>query len=82
MNWKNMEYPHREGSSLLSHPDVIVISDEKMNLQVHPTVRMDCPKCDGTRAVYWTTLIGDEEESVELQVFKCTKCRYTWREKG
>ena len=82
MNLINPDSPRRIDFPSISHQDIVVISEEEMKLQVHPTVRIDCPKCDGMRAAYWTTIIGDEEESVEVQVFKCTKCRYTWREKG
>jgi len=62
---------------------IVVLTQDEARLRVLPTVRADCPRCDGQRAYHWTMYLGDEEETlIEVQVFKCTQCGQTWREKG
>jgi transcription factor S len=62
---------------------IVVINQDEAKLRVLPTVRADCPKCDGKRAYLWTMYLCEEEETlIEVQVFKCTQCGQTWREKG
>jgi DNA-directed RNA polymerase subunit M/transcription elongation factor TFIIS len=66
-----------------SDDSIVVINPNEDKLCVLPSVRADCPRCDGTRAYQWTMYLGDEEETlIEVQVFKCTQCGQTWREKG
>jgi DNA-directed RNA polymerase subunit M/transcription elongation factor TFIIS len=60
-----------------------VIDQDAAGLRVLPIVRADCLKCYGKRAYNWAIYLSDEEETViEVQVFRCTGCGYTWREKG
>ena len=62
---------------------IVVIDQDAAGLQVLPTVKVECPKCDGNRAYYWTIFTSDDEETmVDVQVFRCTRCRHSWREKG
>ena len=62
---------------------VVVINQDEAGLRVLPTVKVECPKCDSKRAHYWTIYVSDEEEAmIEVQVFRCTGCGHTWREKG
>ena len=60
---------------------IIIIGQKEAQLHVQPFIKIHCPKCDGKRAYYWTTTIGEEEEPIEVYIFRCTKCRHTWREK-
>ena len=61
---------------------IVVINQEEAGLRVLPTIKVDCPKCDGNRANYWTIYAGDAEETiVEVQVFRCMRCGHSWREK-
>jgi DNA-directed RNA polymerase subunit M len=61
---------------------IVVISQDEAGLRVLPTVKVECPKCDNNRAHYWTIDISDEEEAmVEVQIFRCTRCGHSWREK-
>ena len=40
---------------------------------------VECPKCKNDKAYYWLkqTRAGDEPET---KFFKCTECKYTWRD--
>lgn len=60
----------------------IVVVDEDKDVLVQPTVRAECPKCTSNKAHCRTIEVGNEEETVEVHVFKCTLCGHTWREKG
>lgn len=44
-----------------------------------PKTNVECSKCGNKEAYWWTeqTRAADEPET---QFFRCTKCRYTWRE--
>ena len=44
-----------------------------------PVADAECTKCGNTRAYNWSeqTRASDEPET---QFYRCTKCRYTWRE--
>jgi DNA-directed RNA polymerase subunit M/transcription elongation factor TFIIS len=61
---------------------VVVISPEEEKLRTMPAIRSVCPKCDNRKAHYRTIEVGEEEETVEVQVFKCTRCGHSWRERG
>lgn len=53
------------------------IIDEKISTL--PTKAEECPKCKNKTAFYWQvqTRAGDEAMTI---FFRCTKCRFTWRE--
>ena len=44
-----------------------------------PRVKVECRKCKNGEAYYWMlqTRAGDEPAT---KFFRCTKCKYTWRE--
>jgi len=44
-----------------------------------PTKTEECPKCGNKKAFYWQlqTRSGDEAMTT---FFRCTKCKFTWRE--
>jgi DNA-directed RNA polymerase subunit M len=48
----------------------------------YPTADAECPKCGNDRAYWWvqtiTGTIGDED-TVDTQFLRCTKCKHTWR---
>ncbi len=58
-------------------PEIGVITDS--DTDVFPVISGNCKKCENTEAYFWTsqTRAGDEAET---KFFRCTKCKYTWRE--
>lgn len=46
---------------------------------VWPIVSLTCPKCGNTTAYFWSTQTRAADEA-ETRFFRCTKCKYTWRE--
>jgi DNA-directed RNA polymerase subunit M/transcription elongation factor TFIIS len=69
-------------SSKLSPEDVIVIGKKENMLHSLSTVKMKCIKCGHNKAFCRMVEIGDEEDIIEFQIYKCIDCGYTWRERG
>ncbi len=44
-----------------------------------PMVEMKCEKCNNSRAYFWLQQTRSADEP-PTQFFRCTKCKYTWRE--
>jgi len=58
-------------------PEIRVITNK--DTDVYPVINAICPKCNHKEAWFWTsqTRAGDEAET---RFFRCTKCKFTWRE--
>ncbi|PIU75676.1 transcription factor S [Candidatus Pacearchaeota archaeon CG06_land_8_20_14_3_00_35_12] len=55
-----------------------VVHPEK-ETSVWPIVIAICPKCGNDKAYHWSTQMRAADEA-ETRFFRCTKCKYTWRE--
>ena len=57
--------------------EVGVLHEEESS--VWPITTANCPKCGNREAYFWSAQLraGDEAET---RFFRCTKCKYTWRE--
>jgi DNA-directed RNA polymerase subunit M len=44
-----------------------------------PTIRSECEKCGNMEAEWWLLQTRKADES-ETRFFRCTKCKFTWRE--
>jgi DNA-directed RNA polymerase subunit M len=58
---------------------ILVIDGEAANLHTMPTTRTECPKCANKDAFWWMVQTRGADEST-TQFFRCTQCKYTWRE--
>lgn len=56
--------------------EIPVIEEE---IQQMPTVKSDCRRCGNTEAYYWMVQTRGADEPA-TKFFRCTKCKYTWRE--
>ncbi|MBU7023825.1 MAG: transcription factor S [Theionarchaea archaeon] len=56
--------------------EILVIEEE---IQQMPTAKMECRKCGNTEAYYWMLQTRSADEPA-TKFFRCTKCKYTWRE--
>ncbi len=56
--------------------EIPVIEEE---IQQMPTVRAECKRCGNTEAYYWMLQTRGADEPA-TKFFRCTKCKYTWRE--
>jgi DNA-directed RNA polymerase subunit M len=57
--------------------DSVVIVKE--NKEILPKAKEICPKCGNQEALWWMQQTRSSDEAPTL-FFKCTKCRYSWRE--
>lgn len=44
-----------------------------------PTIKIDCEKCGNDEAVWWMLQTRSADEPT-TQFYRCTKCKYTWRD--
>ncbi len=49
------------------------------NIQTLPTKIEECPKCGNKEVSYWQVQTRSGDEAMTT-FFRCTKCRFTWRE--
>jgi len=47
--------------------------------EINPKVEIECPKCENNEALFWTRQTRSSDEA-ETKFYKCTKCKYAWRE--
>jgi DNA-directed RNA polymerase subunit M len=57
----------------------LVIISEEDKITANPITRRKCTKCDNMEAETWQVQIRSSDEP-STHFFKCTKCKYTWRE--
>jgi DNA-directed RNA polymerase subunit M len=43
-----------------------------------PTIKIECESCGNDEAVWWMLQTRSADEPT-TQFYRCTKCRYTWR---
>jgi len=67
----------------MSHSEKEKISPRAKEIEAtYPTVKEECPKCHNKSAYWWiqqTSGSMGDEETIDTQFFRCTKCRHTWR---
>ena len=74
-------YEQKEGTVQIKEKtgkkeEIIVIDKE---IETHPLMEAECPKCGNEKAYFWTrqTRASDEPET---KFYKCSKCRHIWRD--
>jgi len=60
-----------------SSREIDVLHEKDSN--VWPVVAATCPKCGNDQAFFWSTQTRASDEA-ETRFFRCTKCKFTWRE--
>lgn len=61
--------------------NVIIIDPDEANINVLPSIKIDCPKCAHDRAYSHIIEIGQEDGIIDVQLYRCTQCSHSWREK-
>ena len=57
----------------------LIVVTEQDKVSVHPIVTTVCPKCGSKQAEAWQEQTRSADEP-STSFFKCTKCKFTWRE--
>ncbi len=58
--------------------NLVVVSEED-KITANPITKKECPKCKNIKAETWQVQIRSSDEP-STHFFKCTNCKYTWRE--
>jgi DNA-directed RNA polymerase subunit M len=58
-----------------SHFNVLA---ENETVETLPTIKIECEKCGNDEAVWWMLQTRSADEPT-TQFYRCSKCRYTWR---
>ncbi len=59
-------------------PELDVMSESDSG-ETMPTVEMECQKCGNKEAVWWMLQTRSADEPT-TQFYRCTKCKFTWRD--
>ena len=51
---------------------------ENETVESLPTIKIECEKCGNDEAVWWMLQTRSADEPT-TQFYRCSKCRYTWR---
>jgi len=57
----------------------ILIIEEDEEEKVYPKTKIQCPNCGNNEALWWMQQTRGADEPPTM-FFKCTKCKYSWRE--
>lgn len=55
------------------------VSDKEEQTMATVNLEQPCEKCGNTKAYQWSMQTRSSDEP-ETEFFRCTKCKYTWRE--
>lgn len=55
------------------------VFEENEGEDTMPTIAKECEKCGNNEAVWWMLQTRSADEPT-TQFYRCTKCRYTWRD--
>lgn len=54
------------------------VLSENETMKALPTIKIECEKCGNDEAVWWMLQTRSADEPT-TQFYRCSKCRYTWR---
>lgn len=61
------------------NPGRIIAVVKEKDTEVLPEVEINCKKCGNKRAYFWTSQTRSSDEA-ETKFYRCTKCRFTWKD--
>jgi DNA-directed RNA polymerase subunit M len=56
---------------------ILILEEE--DIRTLPTTRVECKRCGNMEAEWWLLQTRKADEA-ETRFFRCTKCKFTWRE--
>ncbi|TAK17666.1 MAG: transcription factor S [Nitrosarchaeum sp.] len=60
------------------HESQFNVLAENETVETLPTIKIECEKCGNDEAVWWMLQTRSADEPT-TQFYRCSKCRYTWR---
>lgn len=61
------------------NPDDDVYVERNSEDEILPTANEECPECNNKTAYFWFEQTRSLDEP-ETRFFRCTECKFTWRE--
>ncbi|MEM3374470.1 MAG: transcription factor S [Candidatus Woesearchaeota archaeon] len=55
------------------------ISTIEKEIEIHPIIKEECPKCGNNEAFFWEVQTRASDEPA-TKFLKCTKCKHIWRD--
>ncbi len=60
------------------HESQFNVLSQNETVESLPTIKIECEKCGNDEAVWWMLQTRSADEPT-TQFYRCSKCRYTWR---
>ena len=77
---KNVSSPSELAREINHSPkQFIAVIEKTEDINILPTIDVECPRCGNNRAFVWQVQIRGNDES-STQFMRCTKCDFTFRE--
>ena len=64
--------------TIQEHESQFNVLAENETVDTLPTIKIECEKCGNDEAVWWMLQTRSADEPT-TQFYRCSKCRYTWR---
>ena len=64
--------------SVQEHESQFNVLSQNETVESLPTIKIECEKCGNDEAVWWMLQTRSADEPT-TQFYRCSKCRYTWR---
>ena len=64
--------------TIQEHESQFNVLAENETIEALPTIKIECEKCGNDEAVWWMLQTRSADEPT-TQFYRCSKCRYTWR---
>ena len=64
--------------TIQEHESQFNVLSENETVEALPTIKIECEKCGNDEAVWWMLQTRSADEPT-TQFYRCSKCRYTWR---
>lgn len=77
-NTINMNSSISASATTVQKQNALRVMDGENNVEILPTINIDCPKCSNNSAVWWMLQTRSADEPT-TQFYRCTKCNHTWR---
>ena len=77
-NTINMNSSISASTTTVQKQNALRVMDGENNVEILPTINIDCPKCSNNSAVWWMLQTRSADEAT-TQFYRCTKCNHTWR---
>ena len=77
-NYVERKETNQTKKTVQEHESQFNVLAENETVESLPTIKIECEKCGNDEAVWWMLQTRSADEPT-TQFYRCSKCRYTWR---